>query len=66
MDDDSLATVILFPLDRVRARASEAPASALAAEPASPEDYWAHVQRLAAQRRDLQRGLQRGLGTGAG
>ena len=54
MDDDSadsLATVIPFPLHRVRSRPDVA-----GPEPASREEYWELVQRLAAERRDLGRG----------
>ena len=47
MDDDSLATVIPFPLHRVSGRPPQAP------EPDALADYWALVQRLAAERRDL-------------
>jgi hypothetical protein len=51
MDDDALATVIPFPIDRVRSRpAGPAP------EADAREEYWALVQRLAAERRDLGRG----------
>ena len=48
MDDDSLATVIPFPLHRVRGGASEP-----VPEPDALERYWALVQRLAAERREL-------------
>ena len=51
MDDDNLATVIPFPLHRVRSRPDVA-----ALEPATREEYWELVQRLAAERRDLGRG----------
>jgi hypothetical protein len=51
MDDETLATVIPFPLHRVRPHPEEP-----APEPPSREEYWALVQRLAAQRRDLGRG----------
>ncbi len=51
MDDDSLATVIPFPMHRVRS-----PVEPPAPEPASVEAYWEHMQRLAAERRDLGRG----------
>ncbi len=51
MDDDTQATVIPFPLHRVRSRpAGPAP------EADAREEYWALVQRLAAERRDLGRG----------
>ena len=49
--DDSLATVIPFPLHRVRSRPE-----VTAPEPATREEYWELVQRLAAERRDLGRG----------
>jgi len=49
--DDTLATVIAFPLHRVRVRPDEP-----APEPASREEYWERVQRLAAERRELGRG----------
>ena len=47
MDDDSLATVIRFPLHRVSGLPPRAP------EPDALADYWALVQRLAAERRQL-------------
>ena len=49
--DDNLATVIPFPLHRVRSRPDVA-----ALEPTAREEYWELVQRLAAERRDLGRG----------
>ena len=45
--DDDLATVIPFPLHRVSGRPPVPP------EPDALEEYWAFVQRLAAERRDL-------------
>ena len=51
MDDDSLATVIPFPLHRVRSRPEPS-----TAEPDTVEAYWEHVHRLAAERRVLGRG----------
>jgi hypothetical protein len=62
MDDDSLATVIPFPLHRVGGRASlPAPAPPEAARGLEPravgaEQYWARVQSLAAERRALAGG----------
>jgi len=51
MDDDTLATVIPFPLHRLRS-GTDRPTP----EPASREEYWTLMQRLAAERRDLGRG----------
>ena len=51
MDDDSLATVIPFPRHRVRGRAPLPDP-----EPDALEQYWALVQRLAAERRELSGG----------
>ena len=80
MDDDTLATVIPFPLHRRRPRTpASAPATApatapepppvttpaaseAAQAPASQEEYWALVQRLAAQRRHLDRDVGSGAG----
>jgi hypothetical protein len=50
MDDDSLATVIPFPTHRVSGQPPAPP------EPDALAAYWALVQRLAAERRDLGRG----------
>ena len=52
MDDDSLATVIPFPLHRVSGHPPQAP------ERDARADYWALVQRLAAERRDLGAGAR--------
>jgi hypothetical protein len=54
MDDDHLATVIPFPRHRVRdplptALLDDGPDP----RPDAHEEYWAHVQRLAAERRAL-------------
>ena len=54
MDDDSLATVIPFPRDRVPARSS-APEKSVE-EHRRSEDYWALVQRLREERRRLATG----------
>ena len=54
MDDDSLATVIPFPRDRVPARRSVPDRSV--EERRTPEDYWALVQRLREERRRLATG----------
>jgi hypothetical protein len=49
MDDETLAAVIPFPLHRVKGGASPPPAP----EPDTLQEYWALVQRLADERRDL-------------
>ena len=54
MDDDTLATVIPFPRDRVSARRGGP--DEVIEEPRTPEDYWALVQRLREERRRLASG----------